>query len=441
MSLEQQGVPTVAVHTHVFARLAKSVALANGMPTTRQAFVPQPVVDKTPSELRAYIEGADPVSKRPFMQELIEAISGPLSDDDLKGMTFERSTPRLLEPDTEGNLHALFEKNSWTDHLPIVLPTEERVAAMLKGTKRRPDEVVGQLSPTAFREAWQFTVEKVAVNAVMAGARPEYLPVILAMAASGSTARSSSTTSFCGIAVVNGPIRDEIGMSSGIGVMGPFNHANATIGRAWNLLCQNLQGGSLPGDTYMGTLGNWYSYSAAFPEADERSPWEPLHTRYGFKRSDSAVTVFRGGRYTLCGFGPRETWQEKFKRVFAACAPRQSPLIVMDPIVARLFKEHHGYNSKEQLTEWIAKNCTLPAREYWDDQWVQTLLHPLAVAGVEPYASNLKALKADPHKELEIFRPEEIHIVVAGGETQGAWKAYEAVTRGKKASVSIDEWR
>src|SRR3954463_3215745 len=101
MSLEQQGVPTVAVHTHVFARLAKSVALANGMPTTRQAFVPQPVVDKTSAELRAYIEGVDPVSKRPFMQEVIESLSGPLTAEDVKGLTFERSTPRLLEPDTE----------------------------------------------------------------------------------------------------------------------------------------------------------------------------------------------------------------------------------------------------------------------------------------------------------------------------------------------------
>ena len=101
-----------------------------------------------------------------------------------------------------------------------------------------------------------------AVNAVMAGARPEYLPVILALAASGQTARSSSTNSFATISVVNGPIRNEIGMDFGIGVMGPYNHANATIGRAYSLLSQNLQGGSVPGETYMGTLGNWYGYTA-----------------------------------------------------------------------------------------------------------------------------------------------------------------------------------
>ena len=108
----------------------------------------------------------------------------------------ERSTPRLLEPDSEDNLHRLFLENHFTDCLPIVLPTEQRVEAMLAGTSHARDEIVGRLRPTRFREFWEFDVEKVAVNAVMAGARPEYMPVILALAASGMTARHSSTTSW-----------------------------------------------------------------------------------------------------------------------------------------------------------------------------------------------------------------------------------------------------
>src|SRR5580658_11024677 len=98
MALEEAGVPSIAIHTDVFARLARATALANGMPRTRQAFVPQPVVDKSPAELRSYIEGTDPVSKRPFMRELIEGLSRPLDDEDLKGLSYERSTPRLLDP-------------------------------------------------------------------------------------------------------------------------------------------------------------------------------------------------------------------------------------------------------------------------------------------------------------------------------------------------------
>src|SRR6476469_545272 len=210
MALEQAVVPSVALHTHVFARLAQSVARANGMPRTRQAYVPQPIVDLSPDQLRGYIDGTDPVSRRPFMQGVIEALTRPLDEDDLKGLTFERSTPRLLESDTEDNLQQLFISNNWTDFLPIILPTEERVAAMLKGTSHPPDKVVGRLRPTSFREFWEITVEKVAANAVMAGAKPEYMPVILAHAASGISARSSSTTSLALLSVVTGPIRNQI---------------------------------------------------------------------------------------------------------------------------------------------------------------------------------------------------------------------------------------
>jgi hypothetical protein len=433
MALEEAGVPSVAIHTHVFARLARASATANGMPRTRQAFVPQPVVDKSPAELRAYIEGTDPVSRRPFMQEVIEGLVKPLDQEDLKGLSFDRSTPRLLQPDTEENLQALFIENHWTDFLPIVLPTEARVAAMLEGTHHPPDKVVGRMHPTSFREFWELTVEKVAVNAVMAGAKPEYFPVILALASTGATARSSSTTSMTNVAVVNGPIRREIGMNCGIGAMGPYSHANATIGRAYQLLSQNLQGGSVPDETYMGTLGNPFAWAFCFAENEERSPWEPLHVTKGLKREESAVSVFFGARYMQEGYGPRDTWEEKMQRCLSAGA-HFPPLLVLDPIVARLFKGK-GIDTKQKLIDWCAKNARLPAREYWDDQWVQTLLHPLAVAGVEPYASRLKA---KPDEIVEMFQAKEINVVVTGGETQGAWKMIGAR---HVATASVDAWR
>jgi hypothetical protein len=436
MALEEGGVPSVAVHTHVFQRLARVSALANGMPRARQVFVPQPVVDRTPEQLRGYIEGTDPVSKRPFMREVIEGLTGELTDDDLKGVTFERSLPRLLPAGSEDDLQQLFVDNRWTDFLPVTLPTEERVAKMLKGTSHPPDKVVGRMRPARFREFWELTVEKVAVNAVMAGARPEYLPVILAMAASGQTARSSSTTSFATISVVNGPIRREIGMDAGIGVLGPYNHANATIGRAFGLLSQNLQGGSVPGESYMGSLGNWYAYTAAFPENEERSPWEPLHLRYGYKPTDSAVSIFFGGWYTAAGYGPRETWKEKFIRCLTAAEHHNPPLLVLDPICARGFVEL-GFDNKQKLIDWCAENARMPAREYWDNQWIQTLVRPWAVAGVEPFAGRLKAA---PDELVNMFTPEDINVVVAGGETQGALKIFGGSLRGN-AVVSVDAWR
>jgi hypothetical protein len=436
MALEEAGVPAVAVHTNVFARLAQSTARAAGMPRTRQCYVPQPVVDIPPEQLRSYIEGIDPVSKNPFMQGVIEGLTGPLTDEDLAGQSFERSTPRLLAPAPEDDLQKLFIDNFWTDFMPIVLPTEDRVAAMLKGTSHAPDKVVARLRPTNFREAWELTVEKVAVNAVMAGAKPEYLPVILALAASGISARSSSTTSIAVNAVVNGPIRNEIGMSSGIGALGPYNHANVTIGRAYNLLSINGQGGSVPGDTYMGTLGNPYNYSATFAEAEERSPWQPFHVQHGFKPTDSTVSVFFGGRYTTSGFGPRETWKEKFVRCITAGDHNSAPVIVMDPLVARLFVEM-GFDTKEKLSQWCSENAVMSAREYWDDQWVQTLTLPLAVAGVEPHASKLKA---PPDQLVRLFEPHEISIVVVGGETQGAFRMIGG-RHPKDGTISVDAWR
>jgi hypothetical protein len=435
VALEAAGVPTVAVHTNVFARLVRAVAAANGMPTLRQAFVPQPVVGRSPAELRAYIEGSDPINERSFIDSVIGGLTRPLDGEDLAGRSYARSTPRLLDADTEDNLHCLFRENRWTDFAPIVLPTEERVAAMLSGTSHAPDEVVGRLRPTFYREYWEFTVEKVAVNAVMAGARPAYLPVILAMAASGVSGRSSSTTSQATVALINGPIRDEIGMHYGIGAMGPYSHANATIGRAYGLLSQNLQGGSVPQETYLGSQGNFLSYNATFAENEQASPWEPFHVQHGFKPGDSTVSVFLGGWYTLFGGGPRETWEEKFTRSLQACDPYTGPIIALDPLVARGFVER-GFDTKQKLIDWCVERARLPAREYWDNQWIQTLHHPRALAGIEPYASRLKAA---PDELIQIFRPEDIHVVVVGGETGATWKMIGGGPR--LTIVHIDPWR
>ncbi len=444
LALEEAGIPTIPVSTHTFARLAKATARAGGLPTLRNCFVPHPIVGLSPSELRAYIEGTDPVEKRPFMQGVIQGLTAPLTDEDMKDASFERDMPRYLEPDTEDDLQFLFHENRWTDQLPIILPTEARVEAMLSGTSVSHDKIVGHMRPAAFRESWAFDVEKVAINAVMAGARPEYLPVILALAASGVSARSSSTTSWATISVVNGPIREELGMNSGIGALGPYNHANSTIGRAFCLTSQNVQGGSVPGDTYMGSVGSNWNYTACFPEAEERSPWAPFHVDNGYKPTDSTVSVFFGGWYTQSGFGPRDTWQEKFIRCLTATDHFSPPLIVMDPLVARAFDDM-GF-TKQSLIEWCAENAKIPARNYWDDQWITSLIKPHAVAGIEPYASRWKAA---PDDMVNMFRPEDINIVVLGGETQGAFKMISGRYRGPGAgtlskdgpTVLVDDWR
>src|SRR6266700_1099482 len=333
------GVPTVAMHTDKFDRVVRSVATVNGMPGLRQAFVPQPIMGKTAAQLRAYIDGTDPLTGRPVMQEVMAGLTQRFNEGDLGPVEFDRSTPRLVEPDAAENLERLFLDNRWTDMLPIVLPTEERVQAMLAGTRRKPDEVVGRMRSTHFREYWEYTVEKVAVNAVMAGAKPAYFPVILAIAATGVTARSSSSSASASMVVVSGPIRAEIGMNAGIGALGPYNHANATIGRAYGLLSQNGQGGSVPGLSYMGNQGNSYAYnSVTFAENEERSPWEPFHAQHGFTTSDSTVSVFSGVRSTAFTLGVREKhWREHGAHMLRGMDPHGPPTLLLDPIAARQF--------------------------------------------------------------------------------------------------------
>ncbi len=438
MTLETKyGVPTVSLHTDKFDRVVRAVVEVAGMPGLRKAFVPQPVMGKTAAELRAYVDGADPLTGRPVMQEVVEGFTRPVTDAERGPEGFDRSSPRLLAPDTAEALERRFLESHWTDGLPIVLPTEARVAAMLAGTRRKPDELVGRMRSTHTREAWSYSVEKVAVNAVMAGARPEHLPVILALAATGVTARSSSSSAMAAMAVVNGPIRLEVGMNAGTGAMGPYSQANAAIGRAYSLLSQNLQGGSVPGVSYMGNQGNAYAYAGVtFAENEERSPWGPFHCDHGFARGDSAVSVFTGCRSTAFTLGLRERhWREHVAHLLKGMDPTGPPTLLLDPIAARQFVGRGGFTDKKAMLDWIHDVARLPAREYWDYQLVQNYIYPRATAGEEPWASRLRAAPDEP---IPMFRREDVHAVVVGGETNGYWRIMGCTYQ---KSASVDDWR
>ncbi len=428
------GVPTVTVHTDKFDRVVRSVAKVKGLPGEPLVFVPQPVMGKSAAELRAYVDGKDPVTGKLVMQEIVEALTTPIQ---VMAASFDHSTPRLIEPDTEEALHELFLRNNWTDKLPIVLPTEARVAEMLAHTSHAADEVVGRMQPTPNRGLWEYTVEKVAVNAVMAGCRPEYFPVVLALAATEFSARASTSSSGAAMVVVNGPIREEIGMNWGTGAMGPYNHANATIGRAYGLLSQNLQGGSVPGETFMGSIGNNYCYNnLTFAENEERSPWEPLHVQKGYNRQDSVVSVFYGGRASSFSLGLRaDHWREHVRDMLTSADVIGAPTMLLDPIVARQFVERGGFDTKEKLIRFIYDNSMMPAARYWDLQLVQNYVYPNATLGIEPFASRLKAA---PDELIHMFTESQLNVVVVGGETNGYWQIMGSEY---KKSVRIDDWR
>jgi hypothetical protein len=213
--------------------------------------------------------------------------------DDAAGATRLRSR-RIELGDQEDDVEAAFERG-WSDGLPVVPPTPERVARMLTGTTRDAAEVVAVVPP----DLVECTVEKVAANAVMAGCRPEYLPVVLAAIEAACTDEFNmhgllATTYFSGpVVIVNGPIGRAIGMNSGVNALGQGNRANATIGRALQLVVRNV-GGGRPGEVDRATLGNPGKYTFCFAEYDAGSPWEPLHVERGLQQGASAVTLFAG---------------------------------------------------------------------------------------------------------------------------------------------------
>jgi len=408
------------------------------MPALRLAFTPTPVGGKTPKELAAYIAGNDPVTKQPLMKEILEHLTRPLNDEEQKTGLVKREKKLFIGPDTAEHIQSYFDDRFWSDQLPIIMPTQERVAEMLKHTKHKPDEIVGSMRVTGEREAWEYTVETVAINAVMAGAKPEMFPAILAIAKSQTNARSSSTSSMAGMAVFNGPIVDELVLNSGTGALGLYNNAGALIGRAWGLLSSNATGGSVPGHTYMGVQGNpMSSVPAVFAENVAGLPpgWNPLHVQKKFKRDDSVVSTFDGcqSQNTMMVLQD-EDWQWVLKRFIGALGSpqREGKLLLVDPAVTPPLLRF-GFDTKEKFIDWVKKNVTVPQVHYWLDQEVINYKLGPARSGAEPYATWLKQ-PADA--EIPFLR--NVEVVVVGGSGNIRWSVNECAYR---RSVKVDDWR
>ncbi len=325
---------------------------------------------------------------------------------------------RIALGELEDAIESCFARG-WSDGLPLVPPTAERVLRMLEGTRRAPDEVVATVPPD-FAEC---TVEKVSVNAVLAGCRPEYLPVVLAAVEAACTDEFNihgvlATTYFVGpVVIVNGPIARAIGMNSGVNALGQGNRANATIGRALQLVIRNV-GGGRPGEVDRATLGTPGKYTFCFAEDEERSPWEPLSVERGVPRGTSAVTLFAGE-------GPRPVFDqlsrtpESLARSLAWCLrPIPHPKLVRDydavvvisPEHGRVFREA-GW-SKGRLREEIARVLTVPGAEL--------------VRGADGCAEGMPESFATGSTTK--FRPDGLLFVHAGGSAGlfsaliGGWK-------------------
>ena len=394
------------------------------------------------SVLQGYIEGKDPASDRTVIEEVIEALTKPVGDDDrVPDFVAPQRTgfrQAVLEADTEDNLQRLFYERGWTDGLPVILPTEERVAAMLAGTSHAADEVVAEIYLHDTQEYLQFTVEMVAIVAVMAGARPEHLPVILAVASTGHPSIPGSTTPFACMMLVNGPIRNEIGMNAGIGAFSPRNLANSAIGRAWTLLTIHWGYMRLK-KQFWTSQGNPIGYNnMCVAENEERSAWEPFHVQKKFRAEESAVSIFRGWSFVnnVVGSSQRSVGEDMFLHLTAMPALFSAATLILDPLVARHLKNNEGFQTKLDFCRWISANFKMPAGQFWGTDLIDMLMAPVANQGVEPYAS---WKKLPPDALIAPYdKPENINVVVVGGETSPMWKVADFAYA---ASAPVDKWR
>jgi hypothetical protein len=433
--MEKMGVPSVPVITKAYYDLARSTAAQRGMPTLRIVYTVHPVWGKTNEQLRALIDGSDPVTGKPMMKEIIDALTMPLTPEDQKsGLENISMGPATFGPDTVENLQKYFMDNAMTDYMPIIIPTEAKVEAMLKGTSHQPDEAVGRAG------GWHYTVKQVAVNAVMAGCDPSYFPIILAIASTGDLALGGSTTSFGYSMVINGPIRDKINMNYTIGALSPFAQPNATIGRAWSLLGKNLGPGSIPGQTYWGGQGNNLNYNNVVIAEDEKnSPWTPFHVQKGFKPEENVVSLFSGWDMRM-GHGAKGAgaimpkFDEQIASMFPTLARMFNIVVVIDPLTAKALVDQ-GYDTKEKLQDWLWKNATVSAKEYRESFLAHVWLYPRALKGEEPYATWWKA--SDDTQIPCVPKADNIALVVTGGQTNAF---FQVGNMNYSRSASIDKW-
>jgi len=367
------------------------------------------------------------------LDNIIKALISPLTADEKKSGKYQPpKPPSIALTGTLTEIQDYFYKEGWTDGLPIIPPTKEKVAQMLKSTKHAPDEVVAAAMDP---EKLIVTVEKVAINGVMAGAKPEYMPVLLALAEAcvkakvGDLARSTNSFSF--MQVINGPIRKELNMNSELAALSPGNQANSVLGRALTLFLKNL-GGTEVGVNMMAVQGN-AGYSFAFAENEEKSPWPPLSVEKGLKSGESAISIYTGG-WSHVGnyFNPGDGLEFLAKDITAFELPSYAVALI-SPTRAAMLKEKGM--SKEDVKDFIFKNATSTLKEFRASEYFAGLI----TANIKRGGAWPKEYLTDPDdKIVQVYQRNKLEVVVVGGDGPPMMQGWRM---GYGTTVSVDKWR
>ncbi|HUT68026.1 MAG TPA: hypothetical protein VMW86_05715 [Dehalococcoidales bacterium] len=404
--IEEHDTPTVTFAFEHFLNDAMSAASSRGMPVVRvvpEAIVSECTVIKT-------IE----TSITAVFDDMVAALTRPL--------TAEEKSPKPREPENpprivfKGNLEEVnrfFYQRGWTDGLPVIPPTEAAVAEMLTGTDLPADHLVEKLEPRLGKA----TVERIAINAVMAGCLPTYMPLLIAgvhaLAASPVCGMmAASTGSFSPFWLVNGPVAKDINVRFTYGATNPGDIANAAIGRAMGLITKNIRGVRKQIED-MGVLGNPGKYSWVAAENEENSPWEPFHVDRGFKKEDSAITVmFPQSFQQMMPFGTDD--KGILATVVGSIVPARmgSFALLLTPTNAGSLSS--GGWSKKAVKDYIVENTIVP-----DDYYSRL--------GLKPSGPFDRGNVTGPGTRPQIFHPnprdpDPVQVFVFGGF--GSWMGF-----------------
>jgi hypothetical protein len=422
VSIEDRQKPVVVLANYGFANDAESASRGKGMPGVRVVPTKVPCESTVIEDIEAGIDEA--------WNDIVAAITKPLTAEEKSPKAGNIETPiRIMFKGTLEEVNRFFYRRGWTDGLPIIPPTEEAVAEMLTGTDLPSDFMLGKLQSRLGKT----TIEKIAINAVMAGALPTYLPVLIAATINllesepgfnGYTTYGFSTGSWAPFWIINGPIRNQLNINNGSGAFSPGNIANATIGRAMGLIIKNI-GGVRKGIEDMGVMGNPMKYTMVIAENEEESPWEPLHVELGFKKDDSTICLSFPQSY-LQHYPPGTDAASVFQSVMDNMPRSMRYTIIFNPAYARNLNRE-GFN-KEKIRQYIIENKLVLAAQ----------MRPNIGAFVPPQADQRSTEGITGLVPL-IRDPRFLRIIVGGGP--GAFVAHligGGATPGKKEIQKIE---
>jgi hypothetical protein len=407
--MEKAAIPTVMLGYSDQQPLGRQLALIRGVPNIRWLDVPR--------------TGSGDERVATFINQVVKALTDPLTAKEKEtGLYNPPPDPRICFNGTLDDAQAFFQKTTpvancrncpmatWTDALPVIIPTEEKVKEMLTGTSHKAEEQImlysnnlttgtitkGTSPVTFYPYSWAATVEKVAAIAVMAGCKPEYLPTVLAVASTGGQLPNSNGD-WAGWICVSGPIAKEIGMNAGSGAMNGGNPANSTIGRSHQLMIANF-GGAVNGSNRTDWGSPYNRAGMAFAEDDEALPkgWLTLREEFSYKTNQSALLLkWTPGSITSAQFAP-SSFRGLVSEGYGGMARRMgvegkpgphnfleytmkelledrvgSKTFIMHPGMAQSLWDY-GFKTKAAVFEWMWKATFIPVSQYRNYGWFDT---------------------------------------------------------------------